>query len=190
MPKTFRQKLLLTLIALLLIAAGYYWNVRLELFTEGKAPVSNDAIDFYAANAHSTQYRIDGTLAYEMTAVRLEHMKATDVTNVTTPDLLFFREGQPQPWHVQSVRAEVGPQGKQVELIDDVRVQRTDAASRTLLLTTTRMTVFPDQNYAQTEQPVKITEPNGVTTAIGMKAYLKDSRMLLLSNVRGQHEVR
>ncbi|WP_162976016.1 LPS export ABC transporter periplasmic protein LptC, partial [Pseudomonas aeruginosa] len=28
------------------------------------------------------------------------------------------------------------------------------------------------------------------TTAVGMKAYLKDSRMHLLSNVRGQHEVR
>ena len=190
MPKTFRQKLLLALIAVLLIAMGYYWNVRLELFTEAKVPVSNDAIDFYAANAHSIQYREDGSLAYEMTAARLEHMKATDVTNVSTPDLFFYREAEPQPWHVQSVRAEVSPGGKQVELIDDVRVQRTDAANRTLLLTTTRMTVIPDQNFAQTEQPVKITEPNGVTTAIGRKAYLKDSRMLLLSNVRGQHEVR
>ncbi len=34
MPKTLRQKLLLALIALLLIVAGYYWNVGLELFNE------------------------------------------------------------------------------------------------------------------------------------------------------------
>ncbi|MEG7362013.1 LPS export ABC transporter periplasmic protein LptC [Pseudomonas citronellolis] len=189
MPKTLRQKLLLALIAVLLVALGYYWNVRLD-FNERQVAPSNDAIDFYAANAHSLQYREDGSLAYEMTADRLEHMKATDVTNVTTPDLLFFREGEPQPWHVQSVRAEVGPEGKQVELIDNVRVQRTDAQNRTLLLTTTRMTVFPDKDYAETSQPVKITEPQGVTTAVGMKAYLKDSRMTLLSNVRGQHEVR
>ncbi|MCY1250003.1 Lipopolysaccharide export system protein LptC [compost metagenome] len=88
------------------------------------------------------------------------------------------------------MRAEVAPGGKQVELIDDVRVARTDAKGRSLLLTTTRMTVFPDEDLAQTEQPVRIQEPNGVTTATGMKAYLKDSRMLLLSNVRGQHEAR
>ncbi|KAF1067306.1 MAG: Lipopolysaccharide export system protein LptC [Pseudomonas citronellolis] len=190
MPKTFRQKLLLAVIALLLIALGYYWNVRINLFDDQVIPVNDDAIDFYAVNAHSLQYRDDGALQYEMTAERMEHVKATDITNVTTPDLFFFREGETLPWHVQSVRAEVAPEGKQVELIDDVRVQRTDAQKRTLLLNTTRMTVIPDQNYAQTDQPVKITEPNGVTTAVGMKAYLKDSRMLLLSNVRGQHEVR
>ncbi len=61
---------------------------------------------------------------------------------------------------------------------------------RPVVLTTTRMTVFPDKQYAQTEQAVRIEAANGVTTANGMKAYLEDGRMLLLSNVRGQHEVR
>ena len=178
MPKTLRQKLLLALIALLLIVAGYYWNVGLELFNEQPTE-----------NAHSLQYQEDGSLDYEMTAVKLEHQKATDITFVTTPDLLLFR-GNVQPWHIQSARAEVGPKGKEVELIDDVRVARTDAKGQPSILTTTRLTVFPDKNYAQTEQAVKIDAANGVTTAVGMKAYLKDSRMHLLSNVRGQHEVR
>ncbi|MDU3292091.1 MAG: LPS export ABC transporter periplasmic protein LptC, partial [Pseudomonas aeruginosa] len=137
----------------------------------------------------SLQYQEDGSLDYEMTAVKLEHQKATDITFVTTPDLLLFR-GNVQPWHIQSARAEVGPKGKEVELIDDVRVARTDAKGQPSILTTTRLTVFPDKNYAQTEQAVKIDAANGVTTAVGMKAYLKDSRMHLLSNVRGQHEVR
>ncbi|MCY1418652.1 lipopolysaccharide exporter periplasmic protein [compost metagenome] len=191
MPKTLRQKLLLILIAVLLIALGYYWNVRLDLFTEGQSrPQPSEAIDYYAMNARSIQYRTDGSLEYEMTADKLEHQKTTDTTQVTTPNLFFYRADEPQPWHVQSVRAEVSPGGKQVELIDDVRVARTDAKGRSLLLTTTRMTVFPDEDLAQTEQPVRIQEPNGVTTANGMKAYLKDSRMHLLSNVRGQHEVR
>ncbi|MCY1260252.1 Lipopolysaccharide export system protein LptC [compost metagenome] len=190
MPKTLRQKLLLILIAVLLIALGYYWNVRLDLFSEGQPrPQPSEAIDYYAMNAHSIQYRADGSLEYEMTAEKLEHQKATDITDVTTPDLYIYRD-EPQPWHVQSVRAEVAPGGKQVELIDDVRVARTDAKGRSLLLTTTRLTVFPDDDLAQTEQPVRIEEPSGVTTAKGMKAYLKDSRMLLLSNVRGQHEAR
>ncbi|MDH1007724.1 LPS export ABC transporter periplasmic protein LptC [Pseudomonas nicosulfuronedens] len=190
MPKTFQQKLLLALIAILLIALGYYWNVRLDFNERQLKSQTSDAVDFYVVNAKSVQYRVDGSLAYEMTADKLEHLKASDVTLVTTPDLYFHRENEPQPWHVQSVRAEVAPEGKQVELIDDVRVARTDAQQRTLLLNTSRMTVFPDKDYAQTDQPVKITEPNGVTTAVGMKAYLKDSRMLLLSNVRGQHEAR
>jgi lipopolysaccharide export system protein LptC len=77
-----------------------------------------------------------------------------------------------------------------VELIDSVRVARTDAKGRPTILTTSRLTVFPDKEYAQTEQAVRIEAANGVTTAQGMKAYLNDGRMLLQSNVRGQHAVR
>ncbi|OKN94044.1 hypothetical protein AM469_004822 [Pseudomonas aeruginosa] len=92
MPKTLRQKLLLALIALLLIVAGYYWNVGLELFNEQPTrPGQDNTIDYYAENAHSLQYQEDGSLDYEMTAVKLEHQKATDITFVTTPDLLLFR---------------------------------------------------------------------------------------------------
>ena len=77
-----------------------------------------------------------------------------------------------------------------LRLIDKVRVERTDAKGRPTILTTSRLTVFPEKEYAQTQQAVRIDAANGVTTAQGMKAYMNDGRMLLLSNVRGQHEAR
>ncbi|MGF6670288.1 LPS export ABC transporter protein LptC [Pseudomonas monsensis] len=80
--------------------------------------------------------------------------------------------------------------GTQVELIDSVRIKRTDEKNRDLLVTSTRMTVFPQDQYAQTEQPVRIDGAGGVSTGVGMKAYLKESRIHLLSNVRGQYEAR
>jgi lipopolysaccharide export system protein LptC len=75
-------------------------------------------------------------------------------------------------------------------LIDLVRVERKDGKGRETVLTTSRLTVFPQKEYAQTQQSVKIEAANGVTTAQGMKAYLSDGKMLLLSNVRGQHAIR
>ena len=98
--------------------------------------------------------------------------------------------GTVYPWHVTSDRGEVNPDGSQVELIDSVRIARTDQKSRATLITSSRMTVFPQKQYAQTDQDVRIDGAGGVTTAKGMKAYLKDSRMDLLSNVRGQYEAR
>ncbi|WP_044872090.1 LPS export ABC transporter periplasmic protein LptC [Pseudomonas sp. LFM046] len=189
MPRNLRLALIFTPIAALLIALGY-WNIRPESFMD-RAPVngSDNAIDFYVENGKSTQFQPDGKLHYEMTGKRLEHYKATDITLVTTPDL-FLHRGTDFPWHVQSDRGEVGPEGKEVELIDNVKVARTDAKGRPTVLTTTRLTVFPDKEYAQTQQAVRIEAANGVTTAQGMKAYLNDSRMILQSNVRGQHEVR
>ncbi|MCO6058182.1 LPS export ABC transporter periplasmic protein LptC [Pseudomonas sp. MOB-449] len=189
MPKNLRLALILTPITALLIALGY-WNIRPESFMDRAPAQGNDnAIDFYVENGKSTQFQPDGKLHYEMTAKRLEHIKATDVTLLTSPDLLLHR-GTAYPWHVQSERGEVGPEGKQVELIEQVKVARTDAKGRPTILTTSRLTVFPDEEYAQTQQAVRIDAANGVTTAQGMKAYLNDGRMLLLSNVRGQHEVR
>jgi lipopolysaccharide export system protein LptC len=186
---TLRLSLLLTLLTALLAAIGY-WNIRPESFLDQSPQVDADTtIDFYVINADTVQYQVNGKRHYTMTADKLEHLSASDVTLLTKPDLQLYR-GTPLPWHIQSERGEVSPAGTEVELIDSVRVARTDARGRPTIITSTRMTVFPQKQYAQTEQAVRIEAANGVTTAVGMKAYLNDGRMLLLSNVRGQHEVR
>ncbi len=189
MSTNFRQALIFLPVAAALIALGY-WNIRPESFDDLQISSSPEAtVDFFVINPHTQQFKEDGSQSYLIEAKKLEHIKSTDITLMTQPDLLLYRKDE-LPWHVQSKLGEVAPAGKQVELIDDVRVQRRDAKNRLTLLTTSRMTVFPDKEYAETSQAVKIEAANGVTTANGMKAYLNEGRMLLLSNVRGQHEVR
>ncbi|NQD93017.1 LPS export ABC transporter periplasmic protein LptC [Pseudomonas sp. CrR25] len=180
---------LFTLAAALLAAVGY-WNINPNSFSDRPAQAgAQNAIDFYVVGARTVQYQADGKLDYQMTSTKLEHVKATDITLLTAPTLHLYR-GNELPWQVRSERGEVAPEGKEVELIDQVRVERTDAKGRPTILTTSRLTVFPEKEYAQTQQAVRIDAANGVTTAQGMKAYLNDGRMLLQSNVRGQHEVR
>ncbi len=187
--KKIRNIALFSVIAALLAAIGY-WNISPETFLDQPvARVDESAIDYYAINAHSVQFLPDGKLQYEMTADKVEHLKASEVTLLTTPDLQMYR-GTEYPWHIQSARGEVNPDGTEVELIDSVRIARTDDQNRTTIITSSRMTVFPQKQYAQTEQDVRIDGAGGVTTGTGMKAYLKDSRMDLLSNVRGQYEAR
>ncbi|GAB6388088.1 LPS export ABC transporter periplasmic protein LptC [Stutzerimonas marianensis] len=190
MLSKIRLPAILLLIALLLVAIGY-WNIRPESFMDEPAAVSEpeSPIDFYVINSRTVQYQPDGKRNYELVAEKVEHLKASDTSLLTRPDLKSFR-GAELPWHVTSERGEVGPQGEEVELIDNVRIERTDAKGRPTIVTTTRMTVLPEKDYAETRQPVRIVAANGVTTATGMKAYLNEGRMLLLSNVRGQHELR
>ncbi|WP_043309141.1 LPS export ABC transporter periplasmic protein LptC [Pseudomonas sp. ML96] len=181
---------LFALLTVALVGALGYWNIRPESFMERQAAAEADnAIDFYVTGASTQQFQADGKLHYEMTAEKLEHIKATDITLLEKPDLQLYR-GTAYPWHVRSDKGEVGPEGKQVELIDNVRIARTDAKNRPTVITSSRVTVFPDEEYAQTQQAVRIEAANGVTTAQGMKAYMNDGRINLLSNVRGQHEVR
>ncbi|MBT2337928.1 MULTISPECIES: LPS export ABC transporter periplasmic protein LptC [Pseudomonas] len=188
LSKKIRTIVVFACIAAIFAAVGY-WNISPERFLDQPAAVVEEKIDWYATNTHTLQYLPDGKVQYEMTADKVDHVKATDITLVTTPDLNMFR-GTAFPWHVQSEHAEVNSGGTEVELIDSVRVARTDEKNRTTIITSTRMTVFPQQQYAQTEQPVRIDGAGGVSTGTGMKAYLKESRIHLLSNVRGQYEAR
>ena len=177
------------LVIALLVGLLGYWNLNPETPQQQRQINSEQTVDFFIEGATSTQFQDDGKLSYIMTATKLEHIKQTDITLVSTPKLDLFR-GTDLPWKVTSQRAEVLPNGDEVELIGDVRIARTDAKNRPTIITSSRMTVIPDKEYAQTEQAVRIVAASGVTTAQGMKAYLQDSRILLLSNVRGQHEVR
>lgn len=191
LSRRLRTALVLAPLAAILVAVGY-WNVRPESFmrtTNDALPATESPIDFYAMGTRTVQYQSDGTRDYILTADKVEHLRDSDMSLLSEPELLLYR-GRTQPWQVTSSRGEVSPEGTQVELIDDVRVERTDAKGRETLLTTTRMTVYPDREYAHTDRAVRIEAADGVTTATGMEAYLNDGRMLLLSNVRGQHEVR
>lgn len=189
------RKLRLSLLVVVLVSvfgALGYWNIRPESFLESSSRAAQQTpnpVDFYVVGASTLQFQEDGGLRYEMTADRLEHQKDSDITYLEQPLMHLYR-GQEHPWVVSSERGEVAPKGSEVELIDKVRIERTDAKGRPTILTSSRMTLFPDQEYAQTRQAVRIDAANGVTTAQGMKAYLNDGRMILQSNVRGQHEVR
>ena len=189
LTKKIRTILLFGVLALLFAAIGY-WNVSPERFLDQPvAAVDESQIDYYATNARAKQFLPDGGIQYDMTAEKVEHVKASEVTLLTKPDMQLYR-GTVYPWHVTSERGEVNPDGSEVELIDSVRVARTDQKSRATVITSSRMTVFPQKQYAQTDQDVRIDGAGGVSTAKGMKAYLNDSKINLLSNVRGQYEAR
>lgn len=187
--KKMRTILMFAVLGLLLAAVGY-WNISPGRFMDRPvASVDETQIDYYATNARAKQFLPDGGVQYEMTADRVDHMRASEVTMLTKPDMQLYR-GTVYPWHVQSERGEVNPDGTEVELIDNVRVARTDQKNRATVITSSRMTVFPQKQYAQTEQDVRIEGAGGVSTAKGMKAYLNDSKINLLSNVRGLYEAR
>lgn len=185
-----RTFLPLIIIALLFAAIGY-WNISPERFLDQQqVEAPPPSVDFFIENARSRQFQADGGLRHELVAERMEHLQDSDTSLLYQPDLLIHRGDGEQPWRVRSLRGEVGPQGAEVELIDEVRIEQRVAAERFSRLTTSRLTVFPEREYAETAQPVRIENAEGVTTATGMQAYVKEGRVLLLSNVRGQHEVR
>ena len=174
----------------LLVAALGYWNINSSTPTDQISSMqAKKTIDFFAQGTQTLQFTDAGTVQYEMNSPRIEHTQDDDITLLLQPDLLLFR-GTDLPWHISSERSQVSPEGKEVELIKNVRIERTDEQGRPTILTTEQLTYVPETEYAHTQLAVKIEAANGITTGVGMQTYLNESKMRLLSNVRGRHEVR
>lgn len=179
---------LILLPAAVMVAALGYWNIDSDRpMQAGGAPDGPHTIDFYMTNSHTTQLNSNGLLHYEFSAERVDHVQETDTSLMTRPNLHLHR-GTDYPWLISGQRGEAGPDGKQVELFEQVRVERTDARGRPFILTTEHLTYLPDTDHAFTTLPVQIDSAQGVTTATGMNAYLKQGTVSLLSTVRGRYE--
>lgn len=173
-----------------LVAGLGYWNINNSSeIGPSSLTVDDNSIDFFAQNTQTIQFTDSGAIQYELSSPRIEHTQHDDITLLLQPDLLLFR-GTDLPWHITSERSEVSPEGKEVELIKNVRIERTDEQGRPTILTTEQLTYVPETEYAHTQLAVKIEAANGITTGVGMQTYLNESKMHLLSNVRGRHDVR
>jgi lipopolysaccharide export system protein LptC len=103
MPRKLSNIVLFACIALLVAALGY-WNLSPEGFNQQPSSAETDnAIDFYATNTYTVQYQADGKLHYDLTADKVEHIKASDITLMTSPNMNLFR-GTELPWKIRSER--------------------------------------------------------------------------------------
>ncbi len=173
--------------ALLLAALGY-WNIASDPTARPAAATSDDQIiDFYITNSHTTQFNAEGQLHYSFRAARIDHLQQSDVSLMQSPNLELWR-GTEYPWHITSLRGESSPGGKEIRLYEQVSIERHDEKQRPFLLTTSQLTYLTDTDHAHTAEPVQINSAQGVTTATGMNAYLKQGTVSLLSTVRGRYE--
>ena len=109
---------------------------------------------------------------------------ADQSVELTNPRYVLYR-AEGEPWHVRSERGHVSADGAVVWLLGKVDIWRNDASgTRDLDIWTERLKVLPDSEYAETAEPVTIRTPGSVSTGVGMRAYLDETRFQLLSQVR------
>ncbi|HIZ49834.1 MAG TPA: LPS export ABC transporter periplasmic protein LptC [Candidatus Pseudomonas excrementavium] len=175
------------LLAVALALAVGYWNIRPASFTP---QVIQDPLqpDFFMDNARIRQLNEQGQPVYDLVSVRAAHQVGDDVTELDDPKLLYYREGEQQPWDVQARYGEVSAGGDRVDLSQNVVIEQQLAGQPVRRLSTPALSIFPDRHFAETDRSVRIEAANGVTTATGMEANFNDGAIKLLSNVRGEHD--
>ena len=176
---------LLPLLLLAFLAALTFWLERTTHFeTDRHDGKGRHDPDFIVDNFTVRRFNPSGGLQYVQTAQKMLHYTDDDSTEVLAPALTYL--GQNQETHISARQAWVGTAGKEVRLFDDVRlVREATTDSPALVVTTSEMFVYPDDELARGVMPVTLTEGLSVIHGTGFEANNRTHLFKLMGRVRG-----
>jgi lipopolysaccharide export system protein LptC len=179
------------LAALIVAAAGASWWL-----SEGQPiePADNDGtrptgtIDYEISGFDVTRMTETGQPAHRLRAVRAQHYIDDDTTHLQAPRLTVF-QGEEPPWQVRSETAIASPDGDLILLNGEVRITREAGTDNPPLRIDTRnLRVQPRQDYAETDEHVRVESESNWLDATGMQAWLRPpSRLKFLSQVKAYY---
>ncbi len=181
---------ILLLIIVIAIAATSRWllnKVEVQPFSLVKPPRHD--MDYFLTNFKATVMNKEGKPHYVLSGVRLEHFPDDGSIDITSPDITIFRN-KLSPWHIKSEHARVLNKGTLIYLNGKVTMQRPNSKTIPgIQLKTSNLTIKTKLDYAETRDAVFIQTEKHHLKAIGMRVYLAEGRLELLSNVEGFYNV-
>jgi len=144
--------------------------------------------DYYMEKFTVTAMNDAGQPRYRLDGEYMQHYPDDDTTELTKPHIEIYAEAGP-PWYIDAERGWVSADGELVLLLGGVVArQENPDTKRTRILSSDELRVRPNDEYAETDKPVTLTSGPNIVQAIGMRAYIGEGRLQLLSNARGKYE--
>jgi lipopolysaccharide export system protein LptC len=175
-------------ILVLVAAAWTWWLTGAE--EEKAAPRSKIAfaptLDYYVAGLNARIYDGAGRVTRSLSAQRMQHLRATDSTELLQPRLRLIDPEGPE-WLVSADKGAVSEDGTLIALDGRVDIRRsvTDE-EEALWIQTPTLNVRPKEKYAETDAAVHIERGPDRVDSLGMQAWFAEpTHIKLLSQVRG-----
>ena len=190
MSKSWRYSLSIICLSLL-VALLWQTPTTREIISNKPRNVLVRYPDAIMEQAYTEQFNNQGKLEYILNSQEIRFFEANSEKQAyieyQKPELIFYGDGQSAPIRLTSKAGYSRDDGNTIELAEQVILSQIFENDQQYRLTTESLTILPAAQFAETDKPVMITEPSGVTTATGLKADFKAQRFELLSNVRGNY---
>jgi lipopolysaccharide export system protein LptC len=176
---------LLFLLTLTVATALLWWNLRPPAPIE---PVLErpDQPDFWMRAATTERFGEDGARQFLLQAERLEHYPDDGRIELQEPRLEYFAP-RALRWDMRAQHGLISGNRSRVDLDEAVRVHRRPASGAVQIMDTDWLRLFPDEHFATTDAPVRVTEPAGHISGIGMRIMMLEDRFTLERDVRGRY---
>ena len=178
-----RAASLFPLVMLLLLAAATFWLNRVIQADNPRGPQRHDP-DYWVERFEVRRFDPEGKLQHTMVADKLLHYPDDDTTIVTAPHITYHKQ---PPSQISARMAYIGRDGREVDLVDEVRVLRRGTArgSPPTLLETRTLKVFPDEERGSTSDAVVITQGKSVISGTGLEIDNRSGITVLRGRVTG-----
>ena len=175
---------LLILALLIGAAAGSAWLLQWLSEDPGRSAFRADARapDYYMEDFTTLTMNQDGKPKNKLSADYLAHYPYNDSTELVMPRMEIFREDK-SPLHINAEKGRLEGDNDTILLYGIVKMlEYDDTGSPTLEVSTSRVTVSLEDEYAETDRHATIVTNSAVITGTGMRAYLPEGRLEVIKH--------
>lgn len=123
-----------------------------------------------------------------LVSAKMLHYPDDNSTELDAPFMTMIGEIG-KPWKIKADRGWVSDNNELILLSGNVRIDRLSGPNnRPVKLFTDKLRIHPESDFAETDQPVTMLSNKRRTTAVGMRAYIRDGKLQLLDNVRVSYD--
>jgi lipopolysaccharide export system protein LptC len=128
-----------------------------------------------------------GRITAQFSATMLWHYKENNRSTFTKPVAYYYPEKKPA-WEMIADNGEALNGDAMVNLWDHVWLhQNADNTTKSMTLTTSKMTIYPQRKFAENNVALQITQPGLIVNAVGFTADFKSNQVKLLSQTKAYY---
>lgn len=152
------------------------------------ADSSQRIADHFLNQASIINFNLQGIPKSQINGSRLLHYPGDEDAELLDPHIIMYQD-KGSPILITADKGWVNKDGTRVFFKGHTVVERKKSqANHFSRLDTPELTIWPNKEFAETDQHVKIMTDTTIATGTGMQAYLGSGRYYLLNNVKGHYE--
>ena len=165
------------------------------LRNEADAPITSSSLDFsaYSEGINTILYDSQGNINYTLQAERQVHYN-DDSTELEKPFIRLYQDGDSR-WNIVANSGRISAAKttadgtlEKIELLGDVQVYSLDKFGKKILMSSEFLTLNPESEILETDQPVSVVTSALQLSSIGMIAKLRTDEITFLREIRGRYE--
>lgn len=142
--------------------------------------------DAFVIDGTYLSFDAHGLLSAQLMTPRAEQFEAAQTAWLDQPRGFFFEDGKDQQWRLRANDGFYDLSKSLLTVKGDVILVQTDGHTEGAQLQTSQLTFDQTQHQAYTQAPVTLLDAQGVTHAVGMRAWLDRRQLELQKSVNSR----